>query len=216
LAFASRLPNFVADEVAKRYASLTNPPKWRLLDTVESEITFKGSRETREHIRVNGKRWDYPYDMLPGQRFEGGFGADLPALFNPDCPTTFELAGRVSEGGRSLSLIRFSSPPDGCVGQFLSSYQRFFAGETGRILLDERRENVMRFEANARGFPKAFSMAASETQVSWDYVKIGDETHLLPVSSDFITVGQAGGMSLMRAEYKNHRHFEASSNIMFH
>jgi hypothetical protein len=210
------MPNFVADEVASRYYSASSPPNWRLLDTLQDEITFKGSKESRNQITLNGKPWNQPYEMLPGTRWEGGFGSELPALFSADCPTKFELEGRITEAGKSFSSIRFSSPPDGCVAVFTSGYQRYFAGQTGRILLDEREENVVRVEARSEGFPRAFPLSASEEQVAWGQVKIGDEVHLLPVSGDFIIVDNTGAMHLIRNEYKNHRHFEAASTVTFH
>jgi hypothetical protein len=216
LKFASTMPNFVADEVAERYVSTSAPPQWRFLDTIESETTFRGSSESREHIAVSGKPWNQPYTTLPGWTWGAGFGSDLPHLFNPTCPTTFESEGRVSEDGKSLSAIRFRSPPDGCVGHFFSGYQTFFTGQTGRILLDEREENVIRLEVSSQGFPEAFPLSAVEEQVSWGYVNIGDATHLLPVSSRIVFVQSSGKMQLAKQEYTNHRHFEASSNITFH
>ncbi|MGO9271192.1 MAG: DUF2846 domain-containing protein [Terriglobia bacterium] len=216
LSFAATMPNFVADEVASRYYSAASPPNWRLVDTLQDEITFKGSQESRDHITLSGKPWNLPYEMLPGSHWQGGFGSELPALFDPNCPTKFELEGRITEAGKNFSSIRFSSPPDGCVAVFTSGYQRYFAGQTGRILLDEQEENVLRIEARSEGFPRAFPMSASEEQVAWGQVKIGDEAHLLPVSADFITVDNAGAMHLIRNEYKNHRHFEAASTITFH
>ena len=212
----SRMPNFVADEVARRYSSATNPPNWRLLDTIESEITIKGSAESREHMTVNGKPWDHPFEMLGGSHMgRGAFGEELGNIFNRNCQVTFEFGGRVSEGGKSLSVVRFSSLPDnGCFSIFSGS-ERSYPERTGRVLLDEREENVLGLEVSWQGFPKAFPMAAGEERISWGYVKAGDENRLLPVSSDVVTVNSTGFMYLNRQEYKNHRHFEASSSVKF-
>jgi hypothetical protein len=86
---------------------------------------------------------------------------------------------------------------------------------TGRIWLDEPEENVIRLEEDSRVFPKDFSISAEESRTSWDFVKIGDATHLLPVSADITFTMSDGGMTLTRCEYKNHRHFEAASRITF-
>ena len=50
LEFGANMPNFVADETAKRFRS-TKSPDWRRFDTIESEITFRGNRAVRQHIR---------------------------------------------------------------------------------------------------------------------------------------------------------------------
>ena len=206
------MPNFVADEVARRYVSTTSPPDWRLLDTIESEITFKGSAVSRHHMTVNGKPWTSGYRALPGFKWTDAFGSQLSYLFEPNCPTTFEPEGQVSEGGKSLSVIQYTSPPDGCEF-YWQDYQQFYPGKTGRILLDEG--EVVRLETDSEVFPEAFPISASKKQVSWDFVRIGDATHLLPVSAEITVLLSTGEMRRARHEYKNHRHFEAASNITF-
>jgi hypothetical protein len=207
LKFVSEMPNFVADEVAKRYVSTTNPPNWRLADTIESEITFKGIAVSREHITVDGKPWNSTYRELPGFKWTDAFGSQLTHLFDPACLTTFEPEGK--------SAVRYNSPPDGCEF-FWQDYQQFYPGRTGRILLDEGEQNVIRLETNSEVFPEAFPISSSEKQVSWDFVKIGDATRLLPVSAEIQIALSTGEMRLARHEYKNHRHFEAASNVTFH
>jgi len=56
---AAKLPDFVADETAVRYHSRhTDPPEWKHVDTIESEIAFqRGTQFSRQHVRVNGQPW---------------------------------------------------------------------------------------------------------------------------------------------------------------
>jgi hypothetical protein len=214
LAYVKEMPNFVADEVAKRYASRTSPPSWRLVDTIGSEMTFHGGGASRGHITVNGRPWKSAYNDNFGALWTPGIGFELPCLLARGSRTTFEPEARVTEGGKSVSVVRYNSPPDGC-GFLLSVYQQFYQGMTGRIWLDEPEENVIRLEEDSRVFPKDFSISAEESRTSWDFVKIGDATHLLPVSADITFTMSDGGMTLTRCEYKNHRHFEAASRITF-
>jgi hypothetical protein len=213
--FVSQMPNFVADEVATRYVSTGNPPDWRPSDTIESETTVKRGAITRDHIVVNGKPWESAYRELPGFKWTDAFGSQMTYLFDQKCPTTFEPGGRIVEDGKSLSVVLFSSPPDGCEF-YWQGYEQFYPGKTGRILLDESEEKIVRLETESRAFPEAFPISSVEKQVSWDLVKIGDATHLLPVSAQITVVLSTGEMRLARHEYKNHRHFEAASNITFH
>ena len=214
LQFVAEMPNFVADEVARRYVSTAGSPDWRLVDTIESEITFKGKAVSRNHLVVNGKPWNFTYRELPGFKWTEGFGSQLTYFFDDSCPTTFEPAGQVSENGKVFSVLRYSSPPDGCEF-FWQDYQQFYPGRTGRLLLDEHDEHAMRLETDSQAFPKTFPISATEKQVSWDFVKIGDATHLLPVAAEIRVVLSTGEMRLAKHEYKNHRHFEAASNITY-
>jgi hypothetical protein len=52
--------------------------------------------------------------------------------------------------------------------------------------------------------------------VSWDSVKIGDVAHLLPVAANFVIDYSSGKRWRIEVQYKNHRHFESSTNVTFH
>lgn len=51
--------------------------------------------------------------------------------------------------------------------------------------------------------------------MTWGSVEIGDASHWLPVAADFIWRMGNGELYRTTVEYKNHRHFEAASNITF-
>jgi hypothetical protein len=46
-------------------------------------------------------------------------------------------------------------------------------------------------------------------------VKIGDATYLLPISAEFVARRSNGSAGRVLVEYKNHRHFEAATNVTF-
>src|SRR5215471_3062003 len=71
---ARNLPSFVADELAKRWTARQNDPALQLLDTIESEVTFKGNEPMRQNIRINGKPWKKPGDPV---NWTSDFGVEL-------------------------------------------------------------------------------------------------------------------------------------------
>jgi hypothetical protein len=215
LEYASNLPNFVADETAKRYTGDNNSPDWRYADTIETEITFRGNRAVRQQIRRNGKPWERPFETLPGFKWYGGFGTEIRPLFDPQCPTTIRYEGRPEARGQQLLQFEFSSPPDGCFVPFYFEYQRYNPARTGHAFIDEPGGYVIRLDEEASGFPADFEFAQREEQVSWDYVKIGDASHLLPISANFVVLYSSGVKWRVEVEYKNHRHFEASTDLRF-
>ena len=64
LEYLSKMPNFVADETARRYWSDSAEKPWRLYDTVEDEITFTGPQLDHQNIRRNGKPFHRPFGQL--------------------------------------------------------------------------------------------------------------------------------------------------------
>jgi hypothetical protein len=216
LAYAANMPNFVADEIAKRYRSTPQSPDWRDYDTVESEIAFKGRRAERQQIRRNGKPWDQGFDALPGFKWYEGFETEIIPLFDPRCPTTIEFQGPATVGGRQLLEYRFHSPVDGCFPFLYFTYQRYNPARSGRFFVDDPGGSVMQVDDEADDFPADFEFARRDEHVFWDYVKIGDNAHLLPVRAEFLVSYSSGTRYKVEVEYKNHRHFEASTNITFH
>jgi hypothetical protein len=218
---AANLPNFVTDEIAIRYKSRhTDPPQWQRVDTIESEIVVQGGGFSRQHTMVNGKPWNKP-NLPDGVQWSVIFGYELKPLFSPDCHTTIEYAGREERHGKPALAYRFRSAPDGCFGAmsikngFLSARKSYNPARTGRFLVDDPDGNLIHFEIEAKEFPKGFDADPLRGIESWDYIKIGDTTHLLPVASELFVGFTRGDLWHVTLEYKNHRHFEASTNLTF-
>jgi hypothetical protein len=99
---------------------------------------------------------------------------------------------------------------------FYFEYERYNPARTGHVFLDDSGGQVVRLEEEAVGFPAEFEFAQRKEQVSWDYIRIGDTSHLLPVGANFVVVYSSGTRWRVEVEYKNHRHFEASTDLTFH
>ena len=216
LDYVANMPNFVADETATRYRSTLRSPAWHPYDTVEAEITFRGRRAVRQQIRRNGKPWDRPFDALPGYKWYEGFETEISPLFDPQCPTTIEYEGHSTMGGHQLLEYRFRSPVDGCFPFLYFAYERYNPARTGHVFVEDPGGSVIQVDDEAVGFPADFEFAGREQHMFWDYVKIGENSHLLPVRANFLVVYSSGTRYRVEVEYKNHRHFEASSAVTFH
>lgn len=216
LDYAASLPNFIADETAKRYTSDTRSTRWHYLDTIEAEVTFQKNRSTREQVRRNGRKWDRPFEALPGFKWGGGFGAEIRPLFDLQCPTRIQYDESAEVRGKRVSKYSFDSPADGCFNDFYVEYQRYNPARTGHISIDDRSSNLIHLDEDATPFPAQFDFARRQEDVSWDSVKIGDASYLLPVAANFIVDYSSGKRWRVEVEYKNHRHFESSTNVTFH
>jgi hypothetical protein len=216
LEYAAHMPNFVADERAKRYRKGPGSSSWRDFDTVESEITFRGNHAARQGIRRSGKPWDQPFEALPGFKWYEGFGTEISPLFDPKCPTTIEFYGRSKVNGRPVLDYQFSSPVDSCFPFFFFDYQKFNPARAGHVKIDDPDGHILQLDEQASGFPPEIQFADREEHITWDYVKIGADSHLLPVRASFHVRYYDGTQYRIEVEYRNHRHFEASTNVTFH
>jgi hypothetical protein len=209
---AANMPNFVADETAKRYAGRAGLAEWQYLDTIESEITIKGILVTRQNWRRNGKPVKTISGFFPGT----GFGAELKPLFDPECPTTIDFGGREEARAKPALVYRFASPADGCFFRLNDERRTYNAGRAGRVLVEARGGNVIQYEEEASDFPAGYGFVRRNAVVSWDSVKIGDASYWLPVAADFIWRLPSGELSRVTIGYKKHRRFEADTSVTFH
>jgi hypothetical protein len=51
--------------------------------------------------------------------------------------------------------------------------------------------------------------------LSWDYIKVGEASYLLPVAADYVFTYPTGDTWHIEVQYKNHRHFEISIDLRF-
>jgi hypothetical protein len=151
--------------------------------------------------------------VLPGFKWYGGFGTGIRPLFDPKCPTTIEYEGHAEVRGMQLVQYRFSSPADGCFGPFYFEYQRYNPARTGQVFIDDPGGHIIQLNETASEFPAEFEFAQRNEEVWWDYVKIGDVSHLLPVAANFVVLYSSGTQWRIEVEYKNHRHFEALTHV---
>jgi hypothetical protein len=213
---AAKLPSFIADEYVMRYKSRhVNPPDWKFADTIESELEVHGDRFQRQNTRINGKAWNKP--SFPSFTWSVSFGEELKPLFDPECHTAMEFDRREENG----LAYKFKTPP-GCFGGFtvqttvlvVSNTKRYQPEWFGRFLIDPA-GNVVQFENNANRFPKGFGADPWKSISTWDYVVIGDAKHLLPVKLEIFGGFIRLDLWHVVVEYKNHRHFESTSDITF-
>ncbi len=231
---ASHMPNFVADEVITFYGEHGGSGRWERFPTViEDEITVNGSQITRANFRRNGKPWrgidlrTRELGFTPGIPATG-FAAALEPLFDPKCPTTLKFAGNDELRGKAVMAYQFDSPANGCFGNLYGGFA-YNAARTGRVLIDGPSGDVLQFEEEAFGFPERFAFVSRHQVMTWDYVRIGEASHWLPVSAEFIWTRPPTGGRITRGriwtrpptrgrtvvEYRNHRHFESSTDIKY-
>ncbi len=143
-------------------------------------------------------------------------------LFGPKCQTPIEFEGRQEFNGKPVLAYRFRSEPNGCFGTYAVQHgfivthtKQYNPAHTGRFLIEDPGGSVIQFESEAHEFPKDFGADTLRQTTTWSYVKIGDESHLLPVAAEVIGGSTQGDLWHAVIEYKNHRHFEANTTFTF-
>jgi len=214
LALVAKMPDFVAEEDATRYTGDAGSARWDRMDTIQTEITVKGTHPVRQRIVRDGKPWNGPFERLPGFKWYD-FGTEIKPVFDPKCPTKLKYDGPAQVNGKPTGEYEFSSPADGCFTSFYFEYQRYNPARTGHVFIDDPGGRVVQMDEQAIDFPAQFELAQRKEELSFDEVKIGDTSALLPVRANFVVLYYSGKRWRVDVGYKNYRRFEAPANIKF-
>jgi hypothetical protein len=159
--------------------------------------------------------WTEPFVMLPGFKWRGGFGETLRAIFDSSRPVRFTFSESISYRGKRARVYEFSAPKD-ALGSWFSGYQTFYPAYEGRVTITEDDRMAVHVESKAKEFPPAFPISSVENAITWDWVTAGSGRELLPVTAELLLVNANERQAyLVRLDYRNHRHFQASSSIRF-
>jgi hypothetical protein len=220
LANLARMPDFIAEEHVIRSFIPAGSTKASSQDIFESDIIFQGTKASRKNVRINGKQWNGASAWLPGLNWGIGwgigFGSEIHAIFDKSCGTRFDFAGQEEAAGKRVLVYLFKSPLDGCFGPDQSGPAEYNAARSGRVLVDDPGGNIVGIEIRQNGVVADFNQV--DVKMSWSDVRIGDTSYLLPVKDEYVyrhATAQPRGEWRVSVEFKNHRHFEASSTIQF-
>jgi hypothetical protein len=115
-----------------------------------------------------------------------------------------------------MQLIEFSfdAPANSCFPAWCGS-PRDYARRTGKILVEEATGELVQSDDALVGFPPGLAWTRVEQVTVWDRVRIGEDLHLLSVSSSQVVYFSSSHLEAIQIQCTNHRHFEAKSNITF-
>ena len=215
LEFDETLPNFICDEVVKRYESKTKPPKWRLADTVETELLYVDRKEDYRNVRINGKPLKSGRPEETGSWSQGDWGTTPKDVLAPNTDAAFKLRpGKDKVAGIPTVVYDFTveKPNSHWEIRFRTS---IFPAYKGSIWIDPESARVMRIEMQGRRLPQDYEIDTVEMTLEYGWVNVSGEKLLLPVSSQSLDCQRwTTRCSMNETAYKNYRKFSAESTII--
>lgn len=212
LAYLDQMPNYIANEKIQRLAS--SQLGSQRYDRIDDTVSIVDGIPTRTNIRLNGHAWPAPFSTLPGDLSLTRFWETPRGVLHPDCPAQIEPGKPVKEAGMPALAFAFTTPTDGCGGDYMDAYFEYFPGTTGQIITRSADGALLKMEMHTTGFPPEFSITSSELSVTWGDVEDGGATYHVPTAA--ATKVKAIDMSLSQATYvyDKYRHFSVSHRLI--
>ena len=181
LKYGQILPDFVCSKLTRRNADQTGTGQhWRLIDSVDDELTYVGRKENYRPISVNGKKPGGA--SRPAGPFNE-FGGLLASVFDPKAQADFKWHSWVTVNRRRMYVFAYTVAPAN--SQLTIGFKTPKAvGFSGLFYADVETGMVMHIFVIAQS-PPNFLLTNVTYDLLYDFLKIGDRPFVVPVKSDF-------------------------------
>jgi len=212
--FIDKLPNFICDQITRRYENKKIEPNWKYKDRFEVELFFLDSKEDYRKIRHNGKPLKKGAPGDSGQWSTGEFGSLLAALFHPQTNAKFKFRADSTASGMAAKIYDFTVPKAESHWEIKMSYS-VKPSYSGAVWIEPESGRVLRIEMSTKSLPTDYPVDKVETIVDYNWITLGGIKYLMPVKSDNLAC-QAGTFDCTKneIEFRNYRKFEVESTVL--
>jgi hypothetical protein len=215
LTYTKQLPNFICNQVTRRYDDPTGADFWRQQDVVNVRLSFNEQKEDYKVITVNGRMTDIAMEKLGGTISTGEFGSMMKEIFEPSTEAAFGFERWTTWRGRRTLVFNYR------VEKSRSQYhvvaertQDYVPAYHGLIYVDRDTTMVMRLTMDINEFPVGFPIQEVHNSLDYDFQKIGDHEYVLPLRAE---VRSRSGRAQVKneVEFRMYRKFGAEASITF-
>ena len=231
-AHLEKLPNFLCTLVIRRFDDEHGRGTLRLRDTVVSNLTLIGGKESTAIQTVNGVRYS-GQSMKASLTTQGEFGGLLASLFVADSKPQFVWSHWEIVSGQNVAVFHYS------MGKAHSNYKVTYwrpasmspapipititTASAGELSIEPTSGAVLRVTEQAVDIPGAFPVRKAGLVVEYGAVLVGGESFLCPIRSvsslEAIPNAPAYSMnptvrSLNAVQFTNYHKFQADSSLL--
>jgi hypothetical protein len=221
--YAASLPNYMCMQVTRRHFDPAGGDNWRLIDTVQEQLSYVDKQESYKVVMYNGQaRNDIQHYQLPngGVTSSGEFGSLFTEIFAPQTDTDFNWDHWATLRGKRMYVFAYR------VEQSHSHYtistsenpRVITSGYHGLIYADRETSEVMRWTLECDDIPADYPVQKVGLDVNYDFITIADQQYVLPIKYSVRSVdqGRRGKQSSWNeADFHLYRKFSTESSITF-
>ncbi|HTM47413.1 MAG TPA: hypothetical protein VL285_01950 [Bryobacteraceae bacterium] len=214
LNYSKGLPNFICTQVTRRYSDRGGTGFWQTEDTLTTRLSYFEQKEKYELVMINNHATTQSYHSLGGASSSGEFGSMLQQIFDRDTAATFTWTRWATLRGKRAHVFTYHVPQP--TSQWRISYERtqdIIVGYSGLIYVDRDTEMILKVTLDGE-IPPTFPIQQAATSLDYDYTRIGDQTHLLPLKAE-VRMRHDRLLTRNIVEFHLYRKFGADTSITF-
>ncbi len=214
LAYVRQLPDFLCTQVTRRYFDPAGMEFWHLSDTLTARLSYVENREDYKVVLMNSRPVSTDMHSVGGAISTGEFGSMMHELFDPATQASFEWERWATLRGRRTHVYRYRvTKPKSKWHVTYERTQDIVPAYHGFVYVDRDSNAITRVTLNAE-LPPSFPIQQASTILDYDYARIGEQDHLLPLKA---VVRMREGKLLLKndVEFRMYRKFSADAVLKF-
>jgi hypothetical protein len=215
--YAKTLPDYMCIQVTRRRADDSGTENWRMLDTIQEQLSYVDHKESYKVVMYNGQSVaNIQHGQLGGSTSSGEFGSIFTEIFAPETATDFNWDHWATLRGKRMYVFAFTVPQSRSHYTIYSGdvHRTITAGYHGLIYADRDTKMVMRYKMECDNIPVDFPVKDIKLDVNYDYTDIAGSKYVLPLKTE-IRARDGKYMSWNESEFHLYRKFSADATIKF-
>ncbi len=209
-AYGQEMPDFVCVRITRRSEDRSGTgKKWKLLDTIEEELTGVGGREDYRVLKIDGKTAKGAARIASGFLSSGEFGAVLAGIFAEDTRAAFQWGGGDESGVLHFRVDREHS------GYRIreSGAGEIVVGFGGLIYADRESGAVERLHVETDP-PVGLNVGNITTDVQFAPAAIGGKAYMLPKQAE-ATIRHDNTILKREMEFRDYHKYSSDSTVFY-
>jgi hypothetical protein len=217
LNYTKSLPNFLCNQVTRRFVDPSGKESWIPQDTIQEHLAYVDGHEDYKVIAVNNKpAVNETHQKLGGVSSSGEFGSMLAEIFDPATETDFQWNRWAKVDGRVMYVLDFRVEQSRSRYSILheTSGREIISGYHGQIYADTETGRVMKITMDCDTIPADFPIQQVRLTLDYGFENISGKQFVLP---ERVELRSKEGRMLAKnnIEFRLYRKFTTESQITF-
>ncbi len=219
MTYTQNLPNFMCLQVTRRYVDPRSNDTYRILDTINAQVSYNEGEEHYKVISVNGHLVNIGMTQatakVGGSISTGEFGSLMRSIFDTKSQAQFDWEKWGTLRGKRMAVFRYFI--DSGHSDWRITYdndQQIVTAYRGLIYADQYTGAISRLTFEAVDIPSSFPVQSTTERLDYDDVEISGQTFICPLAA---VVRMKSGQVRTRndIEFRLYRKFGTDTNIIY-
>jgi hypothetical protein len=215
MTYTDNLPNFICLQVTRRFVDFNASDHYRLMDTVNAQLSYTEGRENYKLVSVNNRVVNGGMEQLGGAVSVGEFGSLMKGIFEPKSEAEFGWDHWATLRGKRMAVFNYFI--DSGHSSWSIEYnreQRIITAYRGLVYADEYTGAISRISFTAVDIPRSFPVNEATEILDYDDVNISGQPYICPLKAD-LRMRAGREKTKNEIEFRLYRKFGTESNIVY-